>query len=1352
MPVNHEGLVDYILSEAAQDNARPDPVEVMQVAAQGLKSTGYAPTADDMGRISAIARRKLGLDSQQGAASAGLESMYRSGVVSPLGGIDARILGNSPDIVQANQREQQILQQQHPVASFTGDVAGSVVAPIVGGAAGGVAGTAVSPGLGTAIGAIGGGLAAGIPYTLGGDVEREQMGRGTGNRIANAALETGVNAIPGGRIATRVLGKAGESVAGRVGGNLVEGGVMGGGQNTGAQTIDVATGDREHFSATDAMLGAAGGAAGGAAAHGAISAVGAMTAKPQPRVVNMDAPQPAVIDPALANAQREADASIRMSQAEGVGVPQEQRVREKLLAQRQAADLAAQQKAAEPLPGEDFLPPETVAKSPEQAVVEPAKPTATDLAEQGDLSGYETNTDRQDAQAFDRSADTAPVVEGTPVEPTPIKKGVPNEKAQQTRAEARVPAQEAGKAEPVASLLKTEDHLSPAARAFVDKQTPETKAALQESLDHLKQHPDPQGDLGNLQMVAQGVERRAAKKAAAEPAPKREFFKNDLGKLTEVSDRIDPKHYAGQKLKAYEDLSPVQQKSVDATVARTKGTNKSRSGAALNPAAAIVDAAKASGAYTKDKLEMLGHGYRALGELAGVDSIDRLHQSPHKGVRSVGEKLSEAVHHGKAAASEMHHEATQALRDVASTTRKSAKELRKADEPAPANGQATHADSLLYQALEGRAAVPAHLAKIKDAFTSVNKVTADKLRAAGVQFHDNGKGGKDVVVRHFTDDAKAVFQHARKTNTAFKNFVDAVVELNTKKNGSKYTPDEVREYFSHTTAEGLSASVRLDPLEVGRKFQRIPQYVKGDGGEWVRLIETDPTRYVHATVGSATRRIGMAKALGAGTNMADLLAKHTDIPARESEALTRALSAYNGVTEGGTLADFRTASRAIGNVKQVYSALRTSAAAAMDATEPIALLGQVPMQHVVRGVVNSALKSGRAVHEGGIEADIKNLSDLHSKGREVAGNTRGFLQRLFLRNAVNRGSHIMAYESGRSWGEAMRNGTVSATDEVFMNMNRIPKEVQSRFVDHKATESDSIVLGAAVAQNMSGRKTNLAEAGRLSRNETVNALGPLFRQFAENRIRNLVRTEGAIRGAVAKGEYVAAGRLFVERLTGVTASATAATAVGILMKYAVEGLKMSAESGDFVPSFLGNVVGGGLPSSVIQGIDQPDAVQRTVQSLFWPWDAAKAAFQAATDPSKALDLAPGARRIKDAVSKEDMAGREAYKVFKSNESKLFGSFTGVPGEATVKSQARSTIRKALLDGDFQTAAKEVNRLRPTMSTAEMNTFIRQTMLLSKYDGPKDRAKLNQLRDSMGPTAYARIRAYDATLKRYMREP
>lgn len=62
-------------------------------------------------------------------------------------------------------------------------------------------------------------------------------------------------------------------------------------------------------------------------------------------------------------------------------------------------------------------------------------------------------------------------------------------------------------------------HLSEPAREYVAKQTPEMQAALAESVDHFKQHPDPQGDLGNLQMVMQGLEHRAAKNAKATALP-----------------------------------------------------------------------------------------------------------------------------------------------------------------------------------------------------------------------------------------------------------------------------------------------------------------------------------------------------------------------------------------------------------------------------------------------------------------------------------------------------------------------------------------------------------------------------------------------------------------------------------------------------------------------------------------------------------------------------------------------------------------------------------------------------------------------------------------------------------------
>jgi hypothetical protein len=54
-------------------------------------------------------------------------------------------------------------------------------------------------------------------------------------------------------------------------------------------------------------------------------------------------------------------------------------------------------------------------------------------------------------------------------------------------------------------------HLSPDAQAYVASLTPEQQQGLADSIAYLKNHPDPSGDVGNLQMIAEFNLRRAAK-------------------------------------------------------------------------------------------------------------------------------------------------------------------------------------------------------------------------------------------------------------------------------------------------------------------------------------------------------------------------------------------------------------------------------------------------------------------------------------------------------------------------------------------------------------------------------------------------------------------------------------------------------------------------------------------------------------------------------------------------------------------------------------------------------------------------------------------------------------------------
>ena len=1447
MPVDHEGLVDYVIGQAQDQEATPDSAAVLRVAMRGLKGAGYNATPEDVSRISDIARQRLGAStenvepsyaSQYGNELAGIGSRAAQSLALGANAVAGSMVGYDPQLKQLvaddTRTRARELQQAEASALPESNIASGVLKysnPITG-------------------------PIAALGDTTSKAVAMQDQGADLGtaaNRLnlgGTAALGTATSVVP----MAATLGMTGRMAVPALMGTSAAANIA----TVGAQHgLDVATGHSEFAPgaedyATAGILGA-----GFPGAHAAVTKIGSAM-----RTINMDRVVPTKVTPVdteLANLQREADVGLRVSQEQGVGIPQEQLVRQKLLAQKRDADAAAQLQAEqlntgikdsqaaadlgmlpdvprigtpEPLTSKalgvtekprvatedvtnahqgivDTINTSTdnlqLSSNVKQALLTKAKLWKADQIEKartGQITEVtwpkdvtealqiptERNVQKEIQSQRDRLAQQAqvrtpeePLVTPTPEETAPIEttptvpeniafeppkpaviaetpspgrtaweqrkaeraaqraavktnlepqKGAPNEEAIQAQ-QATVQA-EAGKREAL---------LSKPAQDFIDSLSPEMRSKLQSSVDHLKANPDPQGDLANLQMVEQGIRRKEAKASAT---PDRKFFRNDLGKLTEITDRIDPKHYEGKDILSYDKLSPTQQKNADTTVKRT---NVTRKGATLNPGAMLVDAIKSTGTATKAGLDLTSKAVQATSEWAGVDAVDRLHRSSDATVKATAERLTSALHHGKGVTQELHHTSTQALRDVAAKTFKQSSELREADRPINVSASGKAANSKLYDGLEGRVPLSGYLGKIKDAVTNVNYETANSLRKAGVSFYDNGKRGKDVLVRHFTDDARATFQRAADTKEAFDNWVSEIARTNFKKGGGAYTPEEVANFFGHTQEDGLSASVRLDPLEVGRKFPNMPQYIAGRDGAWVRMIETDPTRYIHSTVSATARRAGFVKEF-ANTSIKDLAETVKDAPSSEREALARALDAYNGNTTGKIAKDLRTITRYATNTKQVLSALRTTATAAMDATEPIAIVGQVPIQHAVTGLFHAATKSGRAAREGGIEADIKNLADLHSKGREVAGNVRGFLHRLSLRNTVNRASHVYAYETGRAWGESMRNGTVSGTDEAFMSMNRIPKEVQERFADGKATETDSILVGVAVAQNMTGRKGNLAETGRMSRNETINAAGPLFRQYAENRVRNIFRKKEAIVNAIKSKNYVAAGRILSESALGLGASAAAATAVGMAMKYGIEGLQMAYESDDAFIPFVTNILGGGVPSTTLQSIDRNDTVKEYAQSLIWPLDTSIALYKAATDTTgkKALGLVPAASRIVNATTKEDLAGQEAYHIFRKNEAKLFGSFKGVPGEPSQKADARKEIRESLLNGDRATAIKALRKIKATMDDGDFNTFVRQTMLLKKYRGPTAHKKLLELRDAMGPTAFKKISEFDRLLE------
>lgn len=1387
---DYEGYVAEVAA-SAPPGSEFDAARLLRVSMQLAKEdNGGTLSMEHAGRLRDAALRfkpnapTKNVDAPTGAASAFGESAFRSAAVAPVAAIMARTQGGDyNEAFRENTDRQATLANEHPVAGFAGDVAGGIVAPVVGAAAGGLM-TGGNP-----LGMIAGGVAGGAPNVVAGDLAREQAGRGGTNRGLNAAVETAVNAIPGVGAATQVAARLGGKAAARAIGSGIEGGIMGAGQSAAQQGVDLSTGDREDFSFSEVGTAAVGGVAGGAIAHPASEALGKFTQRPS-RIVDMDNPNgPTPVEPAeapnirgmdpapspfnngvvvprnpqelaqgqqladvngeqqrleLAQAQREADVGIRLSQERGVGIPQEQLVRDNLLAQRKSADerqtlvssqvaktresLAArkfeQRDAEASMAYRDASQPDPVPRvSLDSAPVDALAPrpkTATELAEEGDLSGYQ-NVDEE-----------SPTV-------NPRKLDLP-EDAQKVVDDANLTD---------AEFAKLRD----------------------EGLAGWDAHADLAGAAVNVDAAIKAVRAPPRKAKVAQPvvepvveteAKPRTFFRDDLGKMKEVTDRIDPKHYEGQTLTAYDTLSPVQQKQADAKSQVRRVTDR---GAAINPAAAVVDTVKAVDRVlgVSDATKHAGKAVQSINEYLGTDAVDRVKNSSSASVRAVGEKLSEAIHHGKQLSQELHKDSTAALKQSATLNPKDALALRDASK-APTTGSAGR--SALLESLEGQKPSTGYVARVKDSFTKINKSTFDLLKKNSVDFHDNGKNGKDVVVRHFTNDATRAFQGY--DTAAMKNFADWMVANNKKPNGKPYTTEEVTAHFAHTTDEGTNAFVRLDPLEIGRKFPNVPDWVQGKSG-WVRMLDLDPQSYIRRVESSAVNRVGFSRAMGPNTKMSDILeqfATHDKADAGEVAALKRALDSYNGMGEARLLSDTKGIAAHLKNVKQVYGALLTSAGAAIDATESTAILSLAPMQHGIRGVVEAVMHPKRAGREGGIEADIRTLTDLTGDARAVAGNVRGFLHRLSLRNAVNRANHIMAYETGRSWGNAMIKKGVSGTDEAFMKVNRIPESVQERFRSGLADPVEAIVLGVTLAQNMSGRKTNRAEQSRASRNDVINAFGPLFRQYGENRYRNLARAADTIAKEARNGNYRGAANLVVGSLLGVGGAAAAATAVAQFMKYGVEGLQMAFESGDQLIPFLANGLGGGTAGTVLQAQSGPNPTDKIVSSLSWIPSLAMALKRGVEDPAKEIQRAvPAVGRITTWAG-GDGPGKKAYRVFREKESSIYGDAPQNAAKSAF-SDVRANVRKAILSDDkgaFQTAMREATKAVAKKAAEDgkelapaMREFIGNTMLLQRHmpsvgaptvANAKKAKQFKELREAVGPTAYAHIRAYESKLARW----
>jgi hypothetical protein len=834
------------------------------------------------------------------------------------------------------------------------------------------------------------------------------------------------------------------------------------------------------------------------------------------------------------------------------------------------------------------------------------------------------------------------------------------------------------------------------------------------------------------------------------------------GKARLVTDRmtVDPKETV-----AYSDLTPEQKNRVDVAAKnlsrRVAGRDVTRSGAAINPAIPLVEGMQAlvKGAkVVRDKADALAEtiqggvgdatplarSIRGAQEWLGADMQDRLKKSSNPYARNAGERIGRSIENQHASQGRMHADRTKALELVSASGDKAAA-LRKADEPIkPLDPEQEYTHSPLFHMYEGRRDVPEILRDVVDGVQLTNKSTRTEATDQGL---DVVKGdGNNVFVRHKTQE--------------FYNFLDegagswfgqrlirSLADMN------NMDPKKVQELLYPDTREGrgISASVRMDAIEQSRKFKNFPPYIlnkKGDG--WVRLLETDPTRYVNTTFDAMSRRVGFHKGFGGVSSSADLgniLPGLELAPKSVRETVARAINAFNGEHETSLDMSSGNAIAGLRNAKQIISAMQTSGAAPMDLTETLNIAAHVPVTHAFNGVVNSVRKPGRAVQEGGMEADVKNRVDLRGKGTEVSGNVAGALRRGFGRNVVNRAVQAAGYEAGRSWASSLQKNGVALVDEGFLTMNRVSDQMAQRFRDKKATDQDVKVLATMVAENITGQKRNVAQSGRLSRNALVAMVGPLYRRYGENRVRNLIRAVDGASAIMAKKDQPLAKRAAIaSRMLGQSLAATgfssaAATAVGGALVYGLEALPMYFGSSQGTIPLLVNVLGGGVAGSVLQQTQQPGnlAVTDLASMLFWPFGYASSVANAVSS-GKPQNLVPGVSRIMGAVSNDDRAGKLAYRAFRSAQAKVESS----TGSGFTANAYRRALRDAVLSGNRDDIREALAAARKAQSPDDFQTFLKRSILL-----PSDPVKLRKYYNEIGEEAFRKIQAHDATIKKFI---
>jgi hypothetical protein len=847
------------------------------------------------------------------------------------------------------------------------------------------------------------------------------------------------------------------------------------------------------------------------------------------------------------------------------------------------------------------------------------------------------------------------------------------------------------------------------------------------------------------------------------PAPEpRYLVEPATGKARLVTDRmaVDPKETV-----AYSDLTPEQKNRVDVAAKnlsrRVVGRNVTRSGAAINPAIPLVEGMQALGKGAKvvrDKADALAEtiqggvgdatplarAIRGAQEWLGADMQDRLKKSSNPYARNAGERIGRSIENQHASQGRMHVDRTKALELVSASADKAAA-LRKADEPIkPMDPEQEYTSGRLRNMYEGRTDVPEILRDVVDGVQLTNQSTRKEATDQGL---DVVKGdGNNVFVRHKTQEFYNLLDEGAGSWFG-QRLIRSLADMN------NMDPKKVQELLYPDTREGrgISASVRMDAIEQSRKFKNFPQYLRSkDGKGWVRLLETDPTRYVNTTFDAMSRRVGFHKGFGGVSSSADLgniLPGLELAPKSVRETVARAINAFNGEHETSLDMSSGNAIAGLRNAKQIISAMQTSGAAPMDLTETLNIAAHVPVTHAFNGVVNSVRKPGRAVQEGGMEADVKNRVDLRGKGTEVSGNVAGALRRGFGRNVVNRAVQAAGYEAGRSWASSLQKNGVALVDEGFLTMNRVSDQMAQRFRDKKATDQDVKVLATMVAENITGQKRNVAQSGRLSRNALVAMVGPLYRRYGENRVRNLIRAVDGASAIMAKKDQplakraAIASRMLVQSLAATGFSSAAATAVGGALVYGLEALPMYFGSSQGTIPLLVNVLGGGVAGSVLQQTQQPGnlAVTDLASMLFWPFGYASSVANAVSS-GKPQNLVPGVSRIMGAVSNDDRAGKLAYRAFRSAQAKVESS----TGSGFTANAYRRALRDAVLSGNRDDIREALSAARKAQSPDDFQTFLKRSILL-----PSDPVKLRKYYNEIGEEAFRKIQAHDATIKKFI---